>query len=99
MFVPHSNIDLNIIFEELKISSLDDLFAHIPDELLINNGLDVEDSLSELEATDYFEDIASLNPPSLTCFELDSIPNANHLNPDFNILFNISSSSKVSILA
>ena len=45
MFVPHSNIDLNIIFEELKISSLDDLFAHIPDELLIKNGLDVEDSL------------------------------------------------------
>ena len=68
MFVPHSNIDLNIIFEELKISSLDDLFAHIPDELLINNGLDVEDSLSELEATDYFEDIASLNTSSLTCF-------------------------------
>ena len=68
MFVPHSNIDLNIIFEELKISSLDDLFAHIPDELLINNGLNVEDSLSELEATDYFEDIASLNTSSLTCF-------------------------------
>jgi glycine dehydrogenase subunit 1 len=68
MFVPHSNVDLNIIFEELKISSLDDLFAHIPDELLIKNGLDVEDSLSELEATDYFEDIASLNTSSLTCF-------------------------------
>ena len=68
MFVPHSNIDLNIIFEELNISSLEELFSHIPDELLIDDGLDVEDSLSELEATQYFEDIASLNTSSLTCF-------------------------------
>jgi hypothetical protein len=35
MFVPHSNIDLNIIFEELKISSLDDLFAHIQMNFLL----------------------------------------------------------------
>ena len=59
MFVPHSSLDLNVIFDELDISSLDELFKHIPDDLLIKNGLDVEDSLSELEATKYFEDISN----------------------------------------
>ena len=54
MFVPHSNLDLNVIFDELNISSLSDLFNHIPDELLIKDGLDVDESLSELEATKYF---------------------------------------------
>ena len=68
MFVPHSNLDLNVIFEELDISSLEDLFNHIPDELLIKNGLDVEDSLSELEATKYFEDIGNKNTQNLICF-------------------------------
>ena len=68
MFVPHSNLDLNVIFEELNISSLSELFDHIPDELLIKDGLDVEESLSELEATKYFEDIGKKNVSDLVCF-------------------------------
>ena len=31
MFVPHSNLDLNVIFDELNISSLSELIDHIPD--------------------------------------------------------------------
>ena len=68
MFVPHSSLDLNVIFDELDISSLDELFKHIPDDLLIKNGLDVEDSLSELEATKYFDDISNKNKNNLICF-------------------------------
>ena len=68
MFVPHSNLDLNVIFDELNISSLSDLFNHIPDELLITDGLDVDESLSELEATKYFEDIGNKNVSNLVCF-------------------------------
>ena len=68
MFVPHSQLDLNVIFEELNISSLEDLFIHIPDELLIMDGLNVEDSLSELEAAKYFEEIGSKNASNLICF-------------------------------
>ena len=68
MFVPHSNLDLNVIFDELNISSLSELFDHIPDELLIKDGLDVEESLSELEATKYFEDIGKKNISDLVCF-------------------------------
>ena len=68
MFVPHSSLDLNVIFDELNINSLQDLFNHIPDELLIKDGLNVPDSLSELEATKYFEDIGNKNTQNLICF-------------------------------
>ena len=54
MFVPHSELDLKKMFDELKINSLDDLFTHIPDALLLENGLDLPESLSELESIDYF---------------------------------------------
>ena len=52
MFVPHSELDLKKMFDELKINSLDDLFTHIPDALLLENGLDLPESLSELESID-----------------------------------------------
>ena len=34
MFVPHSDIDLKKIFNELSITSLTDLFRHLPKELI-----------------------------------------------------------------
>ena len=68
MFVPHSELDLKKMFDELKINSLDDLFTHIPDALLLENGLDLPESLSELESIDYFDDIAARNKSDLVCF-------------------------------
>jgi len=68
MFVPHSNIDLNTIFDELKISSLEELFSHIPKELLIDGGLDFDESLSELEAIELFETIASKKRKQVSLF-------------------------------
>ena len=68
MFVPHSEIDLKKMFEELSISSLDDLFTHIPETLKLNDGLNVPSTLSELEAISHFEDIESKNTQNLICF-------------------------------
>ena len=68
MFVPHSELDLKKMFDELSINSLDDLFTHIPDALLLENGLDLPESLSELESIDYFNDIAERNKSDLVCF-------------------------------
>ena len=68
MFVPHSDLDLKKMFDELKINSFDDLFTHIPDALLLENGLDLPESLSELESIDYFDDIAARNKSDLVCF-------------------------------
>ena len=68
MFVPHSEIDLKKMFEELSISSLDDLFTHIPETLKLNDGLNVPPSLSELESISDFENIESKNTQNLICF-------------------------------
>jgi len=68
MYVPHSDIDIKKIFKELKINSLDELFTHIPEDLLLDTGIDVNDSISELEAIDYFENISKKNKTDLVCF-------------------------------
>ena len=68
MFVPHSEIDLKKMFEELSISSLDDLFTHIPETLKLNDGLNLPESLSELEAIQHFETVEKKNTQSLICF-------------------------------
>jgi glycine dehydrogenase subunit 1 len=63
MFVPHSEIDLKKMFEELSISSLDDLFTHIPETLKLNDGLNLPESLSELEAIQHFETVENKEYP------------------------------------
>ena len=68
MFVPHSEIDLKKMFDELSISSLDDLFTHIPETLKLNDGLNVPPSLSELESISDFENLESKNTQNLICF-------------------------------
>ena len=68
MFVPHSEIDLKKMFEELSISSLDDLFTHIPETLKLNDGLNVPQSQSELESISEFENLESKNTQNLICF-------------------------------
>ena len=56
------------MFEELSISSLDDLFTHIPETLKLNDGLNVPPSLSELESISEFEILESNNTQNLICF-------------------------------
>ena len=65
MFVPHSEIDLKKMFEELSISSLEELFTHIPETLKLNDGLNVPPSLSELESISEFENLESKNTQNL----------------------------------
>ncbi len=68
MYVPHSDIDIKRIFKELNINSLDELFKHIPKQLSLEKGIDVPDSISELEAIEYFEKISKKNKTDLICF-------------------------------
>ena len=68
MFVPHSDIDLKKVFNELSINSLSELFSHLPKELILENGVNLPDSISELEAIEYFESISQKNKENLICF-------------------------------
>ena len=68
MFVPHSDVDLKKIFDELSIDSLSDLFSHLPKDLILENGVDLPKSISELEGIEYFEEISKKNTQNLICF-------------------------------
>ena len=68
MFVPHSDIDLKKVFNELSITSLSELFSHLPKELILENGVNLPGSISELEAIEYFESISKKNKENLICF-------------------------------
>ena len=68
MFVPHSDVDLKKVFSELSITSLSELFSHLPKELILENGVNLPDSISELEAIEYFESISKKNKENLICF-------------------------------
>ncbi len=68
MFVPHSDVDLKKVFNELSINSLSELFSHLPKELILENGVNLPDSISELEAIEYFESISKKNKENLICF-------------------------------
>ena len=50
MFVPHSDVDIKKIYEELSINSLSDLFSHLPKDLILESGVDLPEAISELEA-------------------------------------------------
>ena len=73
MFVPHSEIDLKKMFEELSISSLDDLFTHIPETLKLNDGLNVPATLSELESIAHFESVESKYAQDVNSFAGDGL--------------------------
>ncbi len=68
MFVPHSDVDLKKVFNELSINSLSELFSHLPKELILEDGVNLPDSISELEAIEYFESISKKNKENLICF-------------------------------
>ena len=67
-FVPHSSADLQAMFNELGISSYDDLFKHIPPELYMNEDIDIDNSKSELELIQYFNSVSAKNSQNLICF-------------------------------
>ena len=99
MFVPHSEIDLKKMFEELSISSLEDLFTHIPETLKLNDGLNLPESLSELEAIQHFETVEKKNTQGLVCFAggghydvyLPHSKNSNYEARIYDFLYTISS--------
>ena len=67
-FIPHSENDTNQMLNELDLDTFDDLFNHIPNELYLKSKIDIEESQSELELINYFNNLASKNVNNLVCF-------------------------------
>lgn len=60
-FIPHTQKEIEEMMRDLGISSLDDLFKDIPDEVKIKEKLDLPKPLSELGIREEIENIFSLN--------------------------------------
>ncbi len=60
-YVPHSSTDIQTMLEEMGLRSIDELFAHLPDEVRLQRPLDLPDGLTEEEVRRYFKQAAGRN--------------------------------------
>ena len=73
-FVPHTAAEIEAMLGFLGLSSLDDLFAHIPAAVRLAGGLDLPDGVSEADVLGTVGDLAGRNrscgsgPGQLVCF-------------------------------
>lgn len=70
-FVPHTDADIEAMLGDLGLSSLEELFAHVPAALRLATGLDLAPGLSEPDVLDRFDELARRNRPAgrdLVCF-------------------------------
>ena len=69
-FAPHTDTDVREMLDALGLSSLDDLYAHIPAGVLLDRALDLPEAVSELELLDDLRALAARNrhADDLVCF-------------------------------
>ncbi len=70
-FVPHTDGEIAEMLAFLGLSSLDDLFAVVPQAIRLAGGLDLPDHQSEADVRDRLETLAARNRPAgrdLVCF-------------------------------
>jgi glycine dehydrogenase subunit 1 len=69
-FAPHTDQDVREMLDGLGLSSLDDLYSHVPAEVLIDHPLGIPPGLSEMELLDDMRTLAAKNrhADDLVCF-------------------------------
>src|SRR5436309_11974723 len=69
-FAPHTDDDVREMLEACGLSSLDDLFGHLPWNVLIKGELDLPEGLSEMELVTEMRRLAAANRSvdDLVCF-------------------------------
>ncbi len=67
-YIPTTFEDEQKMLKSCNVSSIDDLFVDIPDDLKLNRELDLEESKSELEVSKIITELANKNVDDLTCF-------------------------------
>ena len=66
-YLPHTREDIESMLEVSGLSSLDDLFECIPDDLKTKQKMDIPQALSEWELDTHMEELASLNAANKNC--------------------------------
>lgn len=60
-YVPNTKEERQVMLNEIGFQKIEDLFAHVPDEVKIKDGLQIPEGMSELEVRRQMEKIANKN--------------------------------------
>lgn len=63
-FIPLTELDKSLMFKVIGVDSVDDLFADIPDETLLDRKLNLPKPMAEPGLLEYFGYLASINRPA-----------------------------------
>lgn len=66
-YFPHTDDDLQQMMQRVGISSLDDLYAEVPEAIRFRGDYDLPDEMSETEVRQVFEQLGTMNRPMM-CF-------------------------------
>jgi glycine dehydrogenase subunit 1 len=69
-FAPHTDTDVQEMLDALGLSSVDDLYSHIPPQVVIDHRLGIPDGVSEVELLEDLRGLAARNrhADDLVCF-------------------------------
>ena len=66
-FIPHTQADIERMLAKVGVSSIDDLYADIPAEVIFNRDYNIPSAMSEIEIRKYFNELGNKNE-TLTVF-------------------------------
>jgi len=66
-FFPHTDADLQTMFQKVGIKSLDDLYAEVPEQIRFRGEYQLPEEMSEIEVRQFFDKLGAKNK-QLTCF-------------------------------
>lgn len=66
-YFPHTDDDLKVMLDRCGVSSLDDLYADVPEEVRFRGDYDLPPAMSELELRKHFDELGKKNK-QLICF-------------------------------
>ena len=66
-YFPHTDADLQAMFQKVGIKNLDDLYAEVPEQIRFRGDYQLPEEMSEIEVRQLFEKLGAQNKP-LTCF-------------------------------
>jgi glycine dehydrogenase subunit 1 len=67
-FAPHTHDDFTRMLEEIGLDSIEELFAHIPDDVRAKGRIDLPEGLAEEQVFRHLSQLANRNSTDLVCF-------------------------------
>ncbi len=67
-FVPHTDEDIQNMLKFLGLKSLEELYDHVPQALMLNHELNIHGMNSEFDVIDYLSRVGEYNKGNLICF-------------------------------